>query len=53
MSVSKEIKLDEIRTNLAEEIAISEPELIAIPTSVIVKAGESLILSPTIATVAL
>jgi len=30
MSVSKEVKLDEIRTNSAEEMAISEPEPIAI-----------------------
>ena len=53
MSVKRECKFDDTSTNLALEMATSEPEPIAIPASPAVRAGESLMPSPTIATIAL
>jgi hypothetical protein len=53
MSVKRECKLDDTSTNLELEIATSEPEPMATLAPAAVRAGESLMPSPTIVTVAL
>ena len=50
--VSSDRRSEDIRTNSALEIATSEPEPIAMPTSAIESAGASFIPSPTMATTA-
>ena len=53
MRVNREYKSDDTSTNLAFEIATSEPEPILILASAAVKGRESLKPCPTIATIAL
>jgi hypothetical protein len=53
MSIKRDYEFDDTSTNLALKIATSEPEPIAIPASAAIRAGESLMPSLNIATIAL